>query len=89
MNGCCSHLMVVFRTDEPRPGLHTNSRWECTECNSRFTPYTDSAKCGHGLNFQIGDERGNFTCTVCRMNLAETRNKLATEILSRSSGKSA
>lgn len=27
--------------------------------------YCTPALCGHVMNFQIGDERGNFSCLVC------------------------
>lgn len=29
--------------------------------------YRTLEPCGHAKNFQIGDEHGNFTCTVCRI----------------------
>jgi hypothetical protein len=29
--------------------------------------YRTFEPCGHAKNFQIGDEHGNFTCTVCRI----------------------
>jgi hypothetical protein len=38
--------------------------------------YQAVAPCGHTLNFQIGDDHGHFTCTVCRMDAAEKQNRI-------------
>ena len=43
--------------------------------------YRTTEPCGHTSNFQIGDERGNFTCTVCQIKLLEASLKDCADVL--------
>ena len=60
---------------------HIDENGEDVACNvpTAEESYRTAEPCGHTSNFQIGDERGNFTCAVCRMKAAEKASRINAE----------
>ena len=47
------------------------NEWDYCDMPTAAESYRTTEPCGHTSNFQIGDEMGNFTCTVCRIDELE------------------